>query len=85
MKDFFMIWFISFLAVAIVITALIPNANIWIVIVVVALILAMLCYWILKLYERLEALEKEESPGCGSGRTQESKTPQGPESGKHTE
>lgn len=84
MKDFLMIWIVCFLAVAIVISALVPNANIWIVIVVIALILAMLCYWIMKLFERVETLEKEELAMNNAGQAHK-KAPQPPENENKTE
>ena len=70
MKDFLMIWVICFLVIAILITALVPLANIWITIVVAALLLALLCYWIMRLYERLEELDKKletENPSAKEG------------------
>lgn len=70
MKDFLMIWVICFLVIAILITALVPHANIWITIVVAALLLALLCYWIMRLYERLEELDKKletENPSAKEG------------------
>lgn len=58
MLEFMMVWFLTFLVVGIIVLAILPSTSVWLSLAMISFIMGANFFWILRLHERLEQLEK---------------------------